>query len=77
MTKLTPEAFDALVDDEQNWKVIWTLEAIGRRIGCGKDFVRDVLFEMPGSPIRKMGRRYYVIDRDLHEFWGAYRASLH
>lgn len=49
-------------------KIIWTLPAIGERIGTGIDFVRDVLMKEEGSPIRTMGGRHYAVEDDLIAF---------
>lgn len=58
---ITPDRFD---------KVIWTAKAIADRAGTGPDFVRDVLVNMPGSPVKKIGGRYCVVERELLEFFG-------
>lgn len=58
---ITPERFD---------KIIWTAAAIGQRIGTGPDFVRDVLVNEPGTPVRKIGSRYCAVERELLEFFG-------
>ncbi|CAN7241257.1 hypothetical protein [Mesorhizobium sp. LjNodule214] len=49
-------------------KVIWTAAAIGQRIGVNGDFVRSVLATEPGTPIRRWGKRLYVIEADLIEW---------
>lgn len=45
--------------------IIWTLPAIGKRIGVGADFVRDTLAKQEGSPIKEIGGRYYAFEDDL------------
>jgi hypothetical protein len=75
MKTLTPEAFDRLTRmPAREDRIIWTLAAIGARIGTGVDFVRDTLVAAPGSPIRELGGRYYVFEQDLLDFM---RASHH
>ncbi|MDG3575716.1 hypothetical protein P7F60_04915 [Rhizobium sp. YJ-22] len=49
-------------------RIIWTLPAIGRRIGVGADFIRDTIAKMPNTPIKDIGGRYYVFENDLLEF---------
>lgn len=46
-------------------RILWTAEAIGKRLDCSADFVRDKLASAPGSPIRKVGGRYCVHEADL------------
>ncbi len=58
-TPLTPERFD---------RIIWTLPAIGRRIGTGPDFVRDNLAKQPESPVKEINGRYYAFEADLIAF---------
>lgn len=71
MTRLTPPTFDALLSPAPGKRIIWTAAAIGQRIGRGEDFVRDVLAQMPGSPVRRMGRRFYAIEDELVQYMGA------
>lgn len=59
------EQFDRIVPGRQRDKIIWTLPAIGRRIGVGADFVRDTLAKQPGSPVKEIGGRYYAFEEDL------------
>ncbi|OCJ67617.1 hypothetical protein A6U97_02515 [Agrobacterium tumefaciens] len=49
-------------------RIIWTLPAIGRRIGVGADFVRDTLAKQEGSPVKEIGGRYYAFEEDLIAF---------
>jgi hypothetical protein len=49
-------------------KIIWTLAGIGKRIGCGPDFVRDTLARQPGSPVKEIGGRYFAFEDDLIAF---------
>jgi hypothetical protein len=70
MTKLnlTPQRFDALTRmhvREDAPKIIWTASGIARRLGCGEDYVRRTLAGLPGSPIRRKGRRLYAFDDEL------------
>ncbi|MCO6178826.1 hypothetical protein [Ciceribacter sp. RN22] len=46
-------------------RIIWTLPAIGRRIGVGADFVRDTLAGQKDSPVKEIGGRYYAFEDDL------------
>jgi hypothetical protein len=54
-----------LVPDLGEGKIIWTAAAIGQRIGCSADFVRGVVAREPGTPIKVMGKRLYVFEREL------------
>lgn len=69
---LTPAAFDAIVEGNAGKsgkdRIIWTLPAIGKRIGVGADFVRDTLAKHPDSPVKELGGRYYVFEDDLMDF---------
>ncbi|NTH50922.1 DNA-binding protein [Agrobacterium rhizogenes] len=49
-------------------RIIWTLPAIGQRIGVGADFVRDTLAKQPRSPIKELGGRFYAFEDDLIAF---------
>lgn len=70
MTKpmLTAETVDRIVDGKRRDRIIWTLGAIGDRIGVGPDFVRDTLAKQPGSPVKEIGGRYYAFEEDLMAF---------
>jgi len=46
-------------------KIIWTLPAIGKRIGVGADFVRDTIAKQEGSPVKEIRGRYYAFEDDL------------
>lgn len=66
MKTLTPERYDQMTSHIKTpVKIIWTLPAIGRRIGVGVDFVRDTLAKQPGSPVKEIGGRYYAFEDDL------------
>lgn len=69
---LTPAVADAILEcrgkASRSQQIIWTLPAIGRRIGVGADFVRDTLAKQPGSPIKEIGGRYYAFEEDLIKF---------
>jgi len=70
MKPITPERFDSMTErlaPDRREKPIWTLEAIGQRIGTGADFVRTIA-KQPGSPIREIGGRYYAFEADLIAF---------
>lgn len=69
MPELTPDRFDAMMRDgrQASPKIIWTLAAIGHRLGRGKDFAR-ILASRPGSPIRRQGRQYFVFESELLQF---------
>lgn len=54
-----------LAPDLGEGKIIWTAAAIGQRIGCSADFVRSVVAREPGTPIKVMGKRLYVFEREL------------
>ena len=76
MTKpeLTMEAFDRMTTSKPA-RIIWTLPAIGQRIGVGADFVRDVVAKQPGSPIRQLGGKWYAFEDDLSDFLRADHAK--
>lgn len=66
---LTPSRFDRIVAPvTRDDRIIWTAAAIDRRIGVGPDYVRHTLAMEPGSPVRKLGRRFYVIEDELIAF---------
>lgn len=64
---LTPERLDAMLEGKTKpaGRIIWTAEAIGKRLGCSADFVRDKLATEEGSPIKKIGGRFCVHEGDL------------
>lgn len=62
---LTAKTFDRLLEPKPSDRIIWTLAAIGGRIGVGPDFVRDTLAKQPGSPVKEIGGRYYCFESDL------------
>lgn len=66
-TELTAETFDRIAMKRRD-RIIWTLPAIGHRIGAGPDFVRDTLAKQPGSPVKEIGGRYYAFEDDLISF---------
>lgn len=66
---ITVEQFDATVSPKPGRpRIIWTLPAIGRRIGVGADFVRDTIAKQPGSPVKEIGGRYYAFEEYLIAF---------
>jgi len=70
---LTAARFDKLAQAQQRPsgnqpRIIWTLAAIGQRIGAGADFVRDTLAKQEGSPVRQIGGRFYCLEDDLIEY---------
>jgi len=67
LKKIDPPTFDRIVDAKRP-AIIWTLPAIARRIGVGVDFVRGTLVKVPGSPVRKLGNRWYAVEDELLEF---------
>lgn len=73
METLSPNKFDdALAPSaEKIADAIWGCKAIGRAINRSPDFVRDTLAKVPGSPVRRLGREYYVIASELREFMTA------
>ena len=74
--EITPRLFDrAIAARPPAPRIIWTLSAIGARIGVGADFVRDVIARQPGSPIREVGGRYYVFEDDLFAFMRSARVK--
>ncbi|MCE3257933.1 MAG: hypothetical protein K0Q64_2016 [Nitrobacter vulgaris] len=56
---------DLLSPGKRHDRIIWTLAAIGARIGVGPDFVRDTLAKQNGSPVKEIGGRYYAFEEDL------------
>ncbi|MDJ1632512.1 hypothetical protein [Rhizobium rhizogenes] len=70
---LTPARLDKMLDGKVKpssnpSRIIWTLPAIGQRIGVGADFVRDTLAKQEGSPVKEIGGRYYAFEDDLIAF---------
>ncbi|MBP1856848.1 hypothetical protein [Rhizobium herbae] len=72
MTKsISPEQLDRMLEGKSRpsgSRIIWTLPAIGQRIGVGPDFIRDTLARQEGSPIKEIGGRYYAFEDDLIAF---------
>lgn len=66
--ELTPESFDRLTVGSKPPKIIWTLQAIGQKIGVGPDFVRDTIATAEGSPVHEIGGRFYAFEDDLLTF---------
>ena len=62
---LTPSRLDAVLERPKPDRIIWTAGGIAARLGCGEDFVRKTLALLPGSPIRKKGRRLYAFEGEL------------
>ncbi|TPJ28027.1 hypothetical protein [Mesorhizobium sp. B2-7-2] len=46
-------------------RILWTAGGIARRLGCSPDFVRSVIANEPGNPIKTLGSRMYAVERDL------------
>jgi hypothetical protein len=70
---LTPARLDQMLEGKVRpsgnpSRIIWTLPAIGSRIGVGADFVRDTLAKQPGSPVKEIGGRFYAFEEDLVSF---------
>jgi hypothetical protein len=70
---ITPGALDRMLEGKarsggSSSRIIWTLPAIGQRIGVGPDFVRDTLATQPGSPVKQIGGRYFAFEDDLIAF---------
>ncbi|WP_404404909.1 hypothetical protein [Pelagibacterium halotolerans] len=66
---LSPQRFDAMASQGATRygrdKIIWTAGGIAARLGCGEDYVRRTLAALPGTPIKKKGRRLYAFEDDL------------
>lgn len=54
-------------------RIIWTLPAIGQRIGVSADFVRDTLLQIENTPVRQLGGRYYCFEDELMMFMRRHR----
>jgi hypothetical protein len=69
LTSLTPKRFDEIVSPlpAREPRIIWTLPAIGRRVGRGKAFAA-ALASTPGTPIKRRGRQYFVDESELLAF---------
>ena len=69
---ITAVAFDAAIavsgDGKKIADAIWGCKAIGRSINRSPDFVRGTLAKLPGTPVRRLGREYYVIASELRDF---------
>lgn len=70
---LTAARFDKLAEGQptpsgNQPRIIWTLAGIGKRIGCGADFVRDTLVTAEDSPVRQIRGRFYCFEDDLIAF---------
>lgn len=70
---LTADLFDKLTGTRTapRQKIIWGALAIGQRIGCSADFVRETLIREEGSPVKKIGNRYCAHEDDLFAFFRA------
>lgn len=66
--EMTRNTFDHMPRKSRQDRIIWTLAAIGDRIGVGTDFVRDTLAKQPGTPVKEIGGRYYVFEDELLSF---------
>lgn len=69
MTKLTPDRLDEILTPPRRDRIIWTAEAIGKRIGVSADFVRKTLVHQEGSPVKRIGTRYCAVEADLIAFF--------
>lgn len=71
MKSLTADLFDHIAEPRPapRQKIIWTAEAIGQRIGCSADFVRETLIREEGTPVKKIGTRYCAHEDDLIAFF--------
>ena len=67
--QLTPEKFDRTVVGRNRQTIIWTADAIGARIGCSADYVRDTLAALPDSPVKKIGGRWCAHEDDLIRYF--------
>ncbi len=68
---MSPQQLDRILEGKPRLsgsRIIWTLPAIGQRIGVGPDFVRDTLAKQEGSPVKEIGGRYYAFEEDLISF---------
>lgn len=50
-------------------RLIWTANAIAKRLGCSADFVRDRLAKAEDSPVRRVGGRYVALESELLAFF--------
>ncbi|MCV9997669.1 hypothetical protein OE766_05370 [Pararhizobium sp. YC-54] len=65
---ISPQQLDKILESKprsSGSRIIWTLPAIGQRIGVGPDFVRDTLAKQEGTPIKQIGGRYFAFEDDL------------
>ena len=49
-------------------RMIWGADAIGRSIGRSENYVRKTLVKLDGSPVGKIGGRYFVVEDKLMAF---------
>lgn len=50
-------------------RILWTADAIGKRIGRSAAYVRRTLSQMHGSPVQRHGRgNFFAVESDLVEF---------
>ena len=68
MKPLTAREFDRIAAPATQPKVLWGLKAIADAANTTTEFVADVLAKEEGTPIRKIGRRYVVVEQDLLDF---------
>lgn len=63
--EITPQSFDRTVSPKVGApRIIWTLPAIGARIGRGREFAAE-LAKAEDTPIRREGRQYYAFEDEL------------
>ena len=66
---LTPRRFDKVTLGNPSPGIVWTADAIGRRIGRSADYVRRTLAKLPGTPVKRHGRgNLYALEVDLVAF---------
>lgn len=55
--------------DTGNLQIIWTAEAIGRRINGSGAFVRRKLVNMPDSPVHRLDGKFWAFEDELVSFF--------
>lgn len=58
---MTADGFDRLTSP-RHVGIIWTADAIGKRIGRSAAYVRRTLAKMPGTPIHRHGGGNLFVD---------------
>lgn len=58
-----------MISDAPEQHILWTADAIGRRIGRSAAYVRRTLSQMEGTPVQRHGRgNFFAVEDELLAF---------